>query len=52
MASGALFRVGADVACSSGLGDGFFVRRRALVVGLAPDKVPHGRDDDDGGEDH
>ena len=38
----------ADVACSPGLKDGVLVCWGTLVVTLAPDKVPGGRDEDDG----
>jgi hypothetical protein len=40
----------ADVACPPGLKDSILVCWGTLVVSLAPDEVPDGRDEDDGGE--
>ena len=44
--------MGADKAGSPGLEDGILVCRGALVVGLAPDEVPEGGDNNDGRKDN
>ena len=45
-----LLAMGADEASPSGLEDSILVCRGALVVSLAPDEVPNGRDEDDSGK--
>jgi hypothetical protein len=47
-----LFAARADEAGSPGFEDGVLVGWRTFVVLLAPDEVPGGRQEDDGGKNH